>query len=102
MAKTNAQSCKDSRARAAAQRARLGIVVRQWPVAQGINAKLESLCAQHGFDDWRELIETAIQRLHDAEPEDAARFLAVSRHYYTPSKKLLRQVAEYTPPAEPE
>ncbi len=101
-AKTNAQACRESRNKAKAERERLGIVVRQYPVAKGIDTKLKALCAAHGFDDWRELLDTAIQRLHDAEPEVAARFLAVSQHQYQPSKKLLRQLAEYTPPAEPE
>lgn len=35
MAKNNAQSCRDSRAKAAAERERLGIVIRKWPVAKG-------------------------------------------------------------------
>lgn len=102
MAKTNAQACRDSRSKAKAEQERLGIVIRKWPVAKGIDAKLTALCAQHGFEDWRELLDTVIQRLHEAPPEDAARFLAVSQHRFEPSKKLLRQLAEFTPPPEPE
>lgn len=102
MAKTNAQACKDSRDKAAAEHARLGIVVRKWPIAKSINTQLEAVRKAHNFKDWRELLETVIQRLHDATPEDAARFLAVSRHQFTPTEKMLRQIADYTPPPEPE
>ena len=102
MAKTNAQACKDSRDKAAAEHERLGIVVRKWPISKGVDTKIKDLCAAHGFKDWRELMDTVIQRLHDATPEDAARFLAVSRHKFTPSQKMLRRIADYTPPPEPE
>ncbi|MDP2244054.1 hypothetical protein [Pseudomonas sp.] len=102
MAKTNAEACKDSRDKAAAERERLGIVIRKWPIPAGINTQLESVRKAHGFKDWRELLETVIQRLHDATPADAARFLAVSRHQFTPTEEMLRQVAEYRPPPEPE
>lgn len=102
MAKDNAQACRDSRIKAAADRERLGIVVRKWPLANSINTQLEAVRKAHNFKDWRELLETVIQRLHDATPEDAARFLAVSRHKFTPTEKMLRQIANYTPPPEPE
>lgn len=102
MAKTNAQACKDSRDKAAAEHERLGVVVRKWPIAKSINTQLEAVRKAHNFKDWRELLETVIQRLHDATPEDAARFLAVSRHQFTPTEKMLRQIADYTPPPEPE
>ncbi|MDP3978372.1 MAG: hypothetical protein Q8P85_10330 [Pseudomonas sp.] len=102
MAKDNAQACRDSRKRAAAERQRLGIVIRKWPVAQGINTKLEALCIEHGFDDWRELLDTVIQRLHESPPADVAHWLAVSQHHFKPSEKMLRQIAAYTPPPEPE
>lgn len=102
MAKTNAQACRDSRTKAAAERDRLGIVIRKGPVAKGIDAKLTALCEKHGFEDWRELLDTVIQRLQEAQPEDAGRFLAVSQHRFEPSKKMLRQIDEFTPAAEPE
>jgi hypothetical protein len=102
MAKDNAQACRDSRAKGAAERERLGIVIRKYPVSKGIDEKLKALCMQHDFTDWRELLDTVIQRLHEATPEDAARFLAVSQHRFEPSKKMLRQIAEFTPAPEPE
>lgn len=95
MAKSNAKACKDSRDKAAAERDRLGIVIRKWPLAQGINTQLEALRQAHGFEDWRELLDTVIQRLHEAAPADAARFLAVSRHQFTPTEKMARQAAAF-------
>lgn len=102
MAKDNAKACRDSRIKGAADRERLGIVIRKWPVAHGINTKLEALCIEHDFDDWRELLDTVIQRLHESPPADVAHWLAVSQHHFTPSEKMLRQIADYTPAAEAE
>lgn len=102
MAKDNAQACRDSRLKAAAARERLGIVNRKWPVARGIDEKLTAPCTTHDFEDWRELLDTVIQRLHEATQEDAERFLAVSQHQFTPSQKMLRQIDDYAPLPEPE
>lgn len=90
-AKSQAQRSKESRDKAAAEAERLGIVKRKWPVPAGIDTMLVALCKQHGFTDWRELIETAIQRLHD-NPEQAAAFLAVTRHEITITPKVARQL----------
>lgn len=102
MAKTNAQACKDSRDKAAAEHERLGIVVRKWPISKGVDTKIKELCAAHGFKGWRELMDTVIQRLHEGPPAEVAHWLAVSQHQFTPSEKMLRQIADYTPPPEPE
>lgn len=91
MAKLPALRSKESRARAAEKAEKLGIVNRKWPVPKGIDSKLIDLCRRHHFEDWRELIETAVQRLHES-PEAAARFLDVTRHDFTISENVSRRI----------
>nr|WP_298118280.1 hypothetical protein [uncultured Pseudomonas sp.] len=87
--RTQAARSRKSRKKAKETAERLGIVKREWPVPIGIDAMLKALCTQHDFKDWRELIETAIQRLHES-PDQAAAFLGVTRHNFQITEKVAR------------
>ncbi len=92
MAKSNAQKCRDYRAKKAQRKEALGEQVVSLPLPAGTRSALSDLMAWHGFDDQREAISTMIHRLHEAGPVGSAEFLRVSQHEVVVSEKVLRRL----------
>lgn len=85
MPKTNAQKKAE---KLKADKAK-GIKNLTLPLGPADQQKLEGLVTRYGFDDWREMLTRLIQEVHAATWPEA---LAVPRHDYAPSQKLLRRL----------
>jgi len=92
MAKTNAQRCKESRARRKALETALDQTDLLLPMPAGTRHALDQLMAWTGHSDPREALSTAIHRLHAAGAAASAPYFAVSRHEITISAKASRQL----------
>jgi len=92
MAKSNAQKCRDYRAKKAQREEALGEQIVSLPLPAGTRSALADLMEWHGFDDQREAISTMIHRLHEAGQEGSGRFMEVSQHEVVVSEKVLRRL----------
>ncbi|HBO0185136.1 TPA: hypothetical protein L4A36_003291 [Pseudomonas aeruginosa] len=88
MAKTNAQRQREKRQR---QR-EAGIPERKLPSPPAIDAAFERLQVVGEFEDWREAFSTLILSASALPDADLLPLLVVSRHEYTPSENVSRQL----------
>ena len=84
VAKSNAQRCREYRAR---QGAAISL-----PMPPATKQALADLMAWHGFDDQREAIATMLHRMHDLGRERSAAMFAVVKHDFRPSDSMIQRL----------
>ena len=95
MAKSNAQSQKDKRAKEKALLERIGAEKRSLIVSKALDDALLVLGERHSFEEWQATVSTLIINLAAAPAEESARFANMSRPQMVIKEKWSRQLEEF-------
>lgn len=95
MAKGNAESQRDKRAKDKAQLDRIGAEKRSLIVSKALDDALHVLGKRHGFEEWQETVSTFILNLAAAPADESARFASKSRPEIVITEKQSRQLGKF-------
>lgn len=95
MAKSNAESQRDKRAKEKALLDRIGAEKRTLIVSKALDDALQILGERHGFEEWQETVSTLLINLAAAPTEDSARFITMSRPKFSVSEIQSRQLDRF-------
>ena len=92
MAKSNADTQRNKRAKEKALLDRIGAEKRSLIVSKALADALQVLGERHDFEEWQETVSTFILNLAAAPTEESARFTNMSRHEITISENVSRKL----------
>jgi hypothetical protein len=95
MAKSNAETQKDKRAKEKALLDRMGAEKRTLIVSKALADALQVLGERHDFEEWQETVSTFLINLAAAPAEDSARFASMSRPEIVITEKQSRQLEAF-------
>lgn len=95
MAKSNAESQKDKRAKEKALLDRIGAEKRSLIVSKALDDAFHILGERHDFEEWQETASTFLINLAAAPAEESARYASMSRPEIVITEKQSRQLEEF-------
>jgi hypothetical protein len=95
MAKSNADTQRDKRAKEKALLDRIGAEKRSLIVSKALADALQVLGERHDFEKWQETVSTFLINLAAAPAEDSGRFVTMSRPDFVITDKQSRQLERF-------
>ena len=95
MAKDNAQTQRDKRAKEKVLLERIGAEKRTLIVSKALDDALQILGERHDFEEWQETVSTFLINLAGAPAEESARFSSMSRPEIVVTEKWSRQLERF-------
>ncbi|MFM9487872.1 hypothetical protein [Pseudomonas monachiensis] len=95
MAKSNADTQRDKRAKEKVLLERIGAEKRTLIVSKALADALDVLGKRHDFEEWQETVSTFMINLAASPAEQSARFASMSRPEIVVCEKWSRQLEEF-------